>query len=222
MKNHKLWLKLALLLCMGILLTAVLPGSLAYVVSNSNTLHNTFRVEYQPPQDVAVPVHVRKTVQCVGEETIGPEGFSFLLKNVHTGEITAMTSDQEGDAVTWLVFTADDAGKTYAYQLYEENGGRLNVVYDETIYDISISLILDEQHEMSAVLMMNGETTPEITATFVNLYGAMDIPDTGDHDQPLLWLAMLLCSGWGLAMLMLWRKECFRRRLLWNKRRSGF
>lgn len=210
MKKHTWLLAAALLLC-GVAAAFTMPTTLAYIVDHSNTVNNSFRVEYLPPQDVTVPVHVHKTVLCVGNETISPAGFSFRLVNLDTGAVTPMTSFTDGWATADLVFTADDAGKTHNYQLYEYNGGRADVVYDETVHYLTIELPVNEQHEMSPVITLNGETVAEVTAEFVNEYCPVDIPDTGDHDQPLMWLALLLISGTGL--LMLFRKERRTRRL---------
>lgn len=201
MKNRKWLLALALLLCTVTVVASALPGTVAYIVGQANTVRNTFRVEYLPPTDISVPVRVHKTVECWGKETISPAGFVFLLENIDTGERMTLTSRMDGWAAASLTFTADDVGKTYRYRLLEMNDGREFVTYDETVYDMTIALRLDEQHEMFAIVVMAGEVVPEVTAEFVNLYQAMDIPDTGDDAQPLLWLAMLIISGAGLAIL---------------------
>lgn len=201
MKNRRLWLTAALLLCALAAAAMTLPSTVAYIADRANTVRNTFRVEYLPPQDIAVPVRVHKTVMCLGEEEIGPEGFSFRMENTQTGSAVSLTARADGYAQAELTFTAEDVGKTYHYRLYELNAGREFVIYDETVYEISISLQLDEQHEMFAVLTVDGKAVSEITAEFVNLYQMMEIPDTGDHAQPIMWLAMLLVSGMGLALL---------------------
>lgn len=201
MKNRRLWLTAALLLCALAAAAMTLPSTVAYIADRANTVRNTFRVEYLPPQDIAVPVRVHKTVVCLGEDAIGPEGFSFRLENTQTRETVSLTSRTDGYAQTQLTFTAEDVGKTYHYRLYELNGGREFVTYDEQVCEISISIHLDEQHEMFAALTVDGKAVSEITAEFVNLYQMMEIPDTGDHAQPIMWLAMLLVSSIGLVLL---------------------
>ena len=210
MKKRTWLLAVALLLC-GVASAFTVPDTLAYIVDHSNTVNNSFRVEYLPPQDVTVPVRVHKTVLCVGNESISPAGFSFRLVNLETGAVIPMTSFTDGWASTDLVFTADDAGKTYNYQLYEYKGDRADVVYDETVHSLTIALPVNEQHEMTPVMTLNGETVADVVAEFVNEYCPVDIPDTGDHDQPFMWLVLLLLSGTGL--LMLCRNERRTRRL---------
>lgn len=201
MTSRRLWIMLALLLCAVTAVAVALPSTLAYVTANSNTMHNTFRVEFLPPKDVSVPVRVHKTVLYTCEEPISPAGFSFRLMNLTTGEVTSMTTFTDGWATLNLTFTAEDVGRTYQYRLYEVDGGREHMVYDETVYDFSISLVLNETHEMTAVVTMDGEIATEILAEFVNVYDFYEVPDTGDHEQPLLWLAVLLIGSVGVALL---------------------
>lgn len=211
MNMRRLWLVVALLLCAVTVAAAVLPATVAYIADRANTVRNSFRVEFLPPQDIYVPLRVHKTVLCMGEKEIGPEGFSFELKNLTTGKVTTMTSSADGWATVSLPFTAEDVGKTYRYRLSEMNGGRQYVTYDETVYDISISLKLDAQHEMTAEITLNGDAVSEIVAEFVNVYHFYEIPDTGDHDQPLLWLTLLLISS--IGMVLLCKKEAIGRRM---------
>lgn len=219
MNNRRSWLILALLLCAVIGVTAATPSTVAYIADRGNTVRNTFRVEYLPPQDVTVPVLVRKTVLSVGDESISPAGFCFHLENLDTGDITTMTTLASGETAVHLTFTADDIGKTYHYRLSEYNNGRNNVIYDETVYNICITLQLNGQHEMFAAITINGEAAADIVAEFVNTYHKMDIPDTGDYTHPLLWLVLLLFSSTGLALC---RRDCIFRRPLWNRRKYGF
>ena len=209
MKMRRLWLCMALLLCGAVIAATALPSTVAYIADNANTVRNTFRVEYLPPKDIAVPLRVHKTVECMGEDVIGPEGFSFRLENVDNGEKVTLSAQADGWATTNLTFTADDVGKTYRYRLLEINGGREFVTYDETVYDMTIALRLNEQHEMFALLTMDGTEVDALAAEFVNLYQVMDIPDTGDSAQPMLWLAMLAISAAGLVLLR--RGRMFRR-----------
>lgn len=221
MKKRWPWLMLALLLCVVTAVAAASRFTLAYIAANSNTVRNSFRVEYLPPQDITVPVSVHKTVLQSGDEEISPAGFSFRLMNLDTGEVLSMTSFTDGWATVQLPFTAGDVGKTYRYRLFEVDTGREHIIYDDTVYDISISLALDETYEMSAGLTLNGEAVTQLVAEFVNTYEDITLPDTGDYAQPLLWLALLSLSGAGLALLLS-TNHSHNRRLLWNQRRYDF
>lgn len=211
MKNRFSWLATALLLSVLVILTVVLPASLAYVAANSNTLHNTFRLVYLPPESVNVPVRLQKTVLSEGEERISPEGFSFSLLNLTTGETLYLTSDQNGFASAILPFVAGDEGKTFAYRLQEINDGRENMTYDERIYEIKITLGVNDWNQLTADITINNEAVSEIFIEFENMYMPIDVPVTGDHSHPLLWMALLLLSGAGMALLMKQKIFCVRR-----------
>jgi len=167
MKRYSLRIILPLLFCAVIVMASATPSSLAYLVARSNTLHNTFRIPYippeelpeeQPPEDIRVPVRVQKSMVNFSEQEIGLGGFEFHLIDAETGEIRVMTSDEEGRAALDMTFTAADVGKTYHYRLGEVNTGRENVIYDGTIYDISITLVLSEQREIVAEIMIDGRS----------------------------------------------------------------
>ena len=211
MKRCSLLVKLALLICAAMTVVTATHTSLAYITAKSNTLHNSFRVEYLPPQDITVPVVIQKSMLNLSEDNVGPGGFDFHLINTNTGETLTATSSDDGRASMLLTFTADDVGKTYHYRLYELNSGREHVTYDDTVYDISITLVLNEMHEMSAQLKVNGQPVPEIAVDYENQYYVTHpLPDTGDHAPLLLWTVMLMISGTGLFVLV--RKEAIFRR----------
>lgn len=202
MKRCGLLLKLAMLVCVAITIVSAPPSSLAYIAANSNTVHNSFRVVYLPPQDISVPVKIQKSIANLSKKEIGPGGFDFDLLNVNTGEVTTATTSEDGRAVIYLPFAAEDVGKTYRYRLYELNTGREHVTYDETVYDISITLVLNDMHEISADIVMDGRPVTEIAAEFTNKYYVpVPLPDTGDPNHPVLWTAMLILSGAGLAII---------------------
>ncbi len=122
------------------------------------------------PEDISVYVAVDKTVNNVGSEKIGPEGFEFVLENLQTGEKTAVKTNAEGIVLYELVFTAADKGKTFEYKLYELNDGRANVTYDATVYHIVITISLNAEGKLEAEVKLNGTVTSVVNAKFVNTY----------------------------------------------------
>lgn len=209
MNNRKLWLVLALLLCIAAAVAT--PPTLAYVADRSNTVRNSFTLPpYTPPQPALVQVEVVKIVTALGEESISPAGFRFALVDTRTGLTQTLTTNAQGKATATL--TIDDPGAAYTYRLTEIDDGRKNVTYSTEIYDITITPAVDANNCIAPRIAVNGAPVAAISVTFENLYvPEMDIPETGDGAQPLLWLAMLLLSGAGLLRC---RKECSCRRLL--------
>lgn len=211
MRRRSPWLMPALLLCAAILIVSAVPFSLAYITAHSNALRNTFRVEYLPPQDLIVPVTIHKTMIGMGGAQMDPSGFAFRLADADTGETAEETSSEDGKAVIELRFTAQDVGKTRRYRLCELNTGRGNVIYDDTVYEITITPGLNEIHELSAALALDGRPVEQITAAYENRYNASAVlPDSGDDAQPALWLAALALSGAGLMALRRKKPACRR------------
>ncbi|MBP3428118.1 MAG: LPXTG cell wall anchor domain-containing protein [Clostridia bacterium] len=188
------------------ILTVVLfmaPGTaLAYLATGSNTVRNSFRVDYVPPEPTSVQINVQKTVVCKGPEKIGPAGFSFLLKETKSGRAYTMISDEKGRAFLRLPFTEADIGKTYTYELSEINDSRGGVTYDGRTYAIAITLAVCPDNRMTAQLTLNGEAAAEINAAFENRFAPAKLPTTGDSSSLTLYALMLLLSGAGLALLM--------------------
>lgn len=193
---------LVLLVCAAASLALSTPTTLAYMQQESNTVQNRFNVVYIPPTDTSVAVHVHKTIVSLVEETISPEGFQFALQDTSTGKITVLTSDAQGNASLELPFTADDVGKTYNYKLYEVKGDNENIIYSTEVYTIRIALTVDMNHQVSAAVSVNGINVPQISAGFENQYAPIILPDTGDHDHPLLYAMLMLLSGVGFILLM--------------------
>lgn len=202
MKRTGLWIKLALLLCVAVTVVFAPSSSLAYITANSNTLRNSFRVVYLPPQDISVPLTIHKTMVNLSSREIGPGGFEFQLLNVNTQETVSAISSGDGLAVIHLPFTAEDVGRIQHYRLYEVNTGLENVTYDDTVYTISLTPVLNEAHELTVEMTMNGVPVSQIVAKFENKYCVpIPLPDTGDHARLALWLAMLVGSGAGLIVM---------------------
>ena len=202
MKRHGLWLKLAMLACVAIAIVSAPPSSIAYMAANSNTLRNSFRVVYAPAQEIQVPVQIHKTMVSLSPGETAPGGFDFCLIDVDTGEVRVASTTEDGWATILLPFADEDVGKTHRYRLNELNTGRKNVIYDDAVYEIAITLTWNENREISAAFAVDGEHVGQIVAEFENKYYVpVPIPDTGDSSRPVLWLAMLALSAAGLIVL---------------------
>lgn len=147
--------------------------------------NNTFVPEVKPiPEDIMIGVAVDKTVTNKGEDEIGPEDFRFILENLANESQIFMVTDKDGNASVELKFTADDIGKTFNYKLYEKNEGKEYVTYDEKVYEIAISVSLNEMDNvLVADITINGEDTEAIACAFENIYDYTPpaAPPTGDN-----------------------------------------
>jgi len=196
------WLVVCLaLLCVG---AVALPATLAYMIVESPSLVNTFAASALPSAgEVAVEVRVHKTVLSSGKETIGPQGFHFILEDAQSGARQIITTGVTGYGALTLAFSEADAGKTYVYRLYEVNDARENVTYSDIAYSLVVSVGYDsQQNVLTAAQTINGESVKAILAEFENIYHAeSDVPATGDSAPVMLWAAILLLSGGALLLL---------------------
>lgn len=178
-------------------------------------VHISFSNVYTPkpviiPDDIVVPVTVTKTVKNTGKETMSPEGFSFLLENTDTGEKITRKTDANGNTVFSLGFSAADVDKTYSYKLTEVNDGKANVTYSAAVYNFRISLKLGDDHQLAATITVDGKPVESLAAAFENIYGpgaGADSPDTGDHSNLQLYIAMSAASAAAIALLLVFRKK---------------
>lgn len=170
------------------------------------TFNNTFVPPVIPvPQDITVPVTVKKTVVNTGTLKIGPDGFRFILENTDTGDKMSLTADKDGMAVADLTYTAADAGKIFTYTLAEQNDGREDVIYDQSVHKITVAVTLGEDNILRTAITVDGEDTDEIITAFENIYHVEEDPapptaDDGSHVR--FWLVMTLVSGIVCAVLV--------------------
>lgn len=148
------------------------------------------------PDDITVDFIVNKTVKNLAEIEIGPEGFEFAFEDVDQGEGTVLTTDKDGYASITKTYTEDDIGKVFNYRIFEFAGDMENMEYCDSVYDVSVEIILTENNELIAVI--DGESTTEYNTFFENIYEEK-VPDTGDSSDLAIWLVLLLTSGAALT-----------------------
>lgn len=177
------------------------PGTVAYIAAKSNTILNTFTAPHYTPDDTSVEIQVQKIVHNVGTERIGPKGFQFVLVG-ENNEQHDLVVDRYGHASVVLPFGEADLGKTFIYHLYEVNDGRANVIYDRTVYEISIVVALDEANNAVTATVTVDDQAVEPVFTFENTYAAKSaVPLTGDRMNIALCVCLMLASAAGMLLL---------------------
>lgn len=156
---------------------------------------------YVKPVDVAIAIN--KKVTCVGESTIGPEGFSFILENTETKEQIRAVTDKNGQTAINLHYGLVDAGKTFTYTLSEARGNVAGVGYDERVYRIAVTVVR-EGGEMQATVTVDDAAVEECVTHFENTYDGdqAQTPPTGDNRNLPFWLIMMILSGAACVVLV--------------------
>lgn len=200
--NIRKWVKLALLFSAVAVMGIIVPVTLSYVFDIADPLYNTFVPPTGLDDENAVEITVNKTVVNKGDAAITPEGFTFVLRNVVTGETYTAISNKDGRARFVLTFTGAQAG-SHTFLLTEVNDGLEGVTYSTAEYTIRVDVTSVDGHTEHA-LYLDGVPVDAITAAFENIYETEQIPDTGDHNPMMIFAVLLVTSG---GLLMLLRKK---------------
>ena len=94
------------------------------------------------------------------------EGFKFALEDAN-GNVIEATSDKNG----YFEFNLDySAAGEYTYEIYEIAGDDESIIYDGSVYEITVSVTLDGTKLSATVsgaadIVFNNETVPEETTT---------------------------------------------------------
>lgn len=203
MKLKTIVRQLPLLLSLLLLLTVTSQTTVAYIIVQTPSLINRFVPGDLPDaSDLVVTLKAHKTVNNVGTDSIGPEGFAFLLDNVDDeADPLIALSDINGYAQFTLVYRDADAGKTFTYSLWERDDGRANVTYDDKVYTISVDVTFSG-NDLAATVKFDGEAVKDYVAEFENIYSAdlPPVPPQGDRSG-MAFLVSLLSAAVCLMLL---------------------
>ena len=157
-------------------------------------------------EDINVDLVIKNTVDNTGKYSIGPENFEFILVNEETGETQKTVTDKEGNAKFNLVFTEDDIGKTYQYNLSIVKGKIEGLKYSNQTYDVKITISLNEDNDLVATIFVNGKEVSSVLAEFLNIYHIEPeqptLPPTVDTTNNIPYITMMIISGGGLLLIM--------------------
>ena len=159
------------------------------------------------PDNVEKQVKIKKTVTNLGQEQITPEGFRFVFANQDTGAKQLITVDKNGEAEMDFTFTKAQIGSELSFTVYEFNDNREGVTYDTRAYNLTFTVELDENNELSVKCFIDGKEVTDPVLTFENSYEPQ-IPQPGDETNMLLFVLMLLFSMAVLAKAVpaMWNK----------------
>ena len=187
----------------------VLKATAAYATENASAEEMVFTNVYTPkPADLPLTFTVNKTVKNIGKETIGPEGFTFVLEETEDAKIEAVTG-KDGKATFDLMVSEGMIGETFQLKLYEKNDGKKNVTYSTAVYEITVAVRLGADNKLVADLTVNGKAAEQVDVAFENVYDytVPATPYTGDNTSVVALFSLLGVSALALAAAVIFRKK---------------
>ncbi len=176
---------------------AVAPGALEF--------QNT----YTPPEPVTLDVHVTKTVENKGQQTIGPEGFLFRVQEQTSGVSQDLRTKESGKLITGITFDDSDVGKSYTFKVWEIDEGKKHVTYSQQVYTFTVTVSLSQEGKLVLNTVCNDQAVTFVDAQFVNIYDYTPpvTPVTGDSTNLVLWMTLLMLSGGAVITLLVIGKK---------------
>jgi pilin isopeptide linkage protein len=113
-------------------------------------------------------VVINGTKELIGKELSDGE-FTFELKDKADGTIFSV-KNENGTFKFVLNYTEADVGKVFEYELYEVNDGAERVTYDESVYNVVVTVSDDQNGNIitEATITKDGIETTE--CSFTNVY----------------------------------------------------
>jgi pilin isopeptide linkage protein len=161
----------------------------------ANGLHPVFTNIYTPSP---ITVELEATKILLGRDLVKDE-FQFVVVD-ETGAVVANGKNDDSGKVTFGAITYTEAG-THTYTVSEKNLGEKGMVYDDTVFEVTVTVIND-----NGVLKATVES--EILL-FTNTYKPPVTPNTGDEAPVGMFVVV---SGLAAAAFlgMLLRKKLLR------------
>lgn len=173
---------------------------------------NIYHIEEKPDiQDLQLSIQIENKVDNTGKYSIGPDNFEFILVENQTGKTNTSTTDADGKTNFNLVFTESDIGKTYNYKLSIVKGNIHGLTYSDQLYNISITISLDENYKLVAKILVNGQEVDSVLASFLNTYYIAQeepaLPPTIDLTDNTPYITMMIISAGGLLLIVLHQQQ---------------
>ena len=139
--------------------------------------------------------------------------FDFVLKDA--AGTTLETVSNVGKNVTFKSFVYDKAG-TYVYEISEVNDKRPGVIFDKSVYTVTVEVFRDTNDQGDSIgdykaevtYTKNDKTVEADDVVFVNKSKTGGNPFTGDLFRMGLWLSVMAISLVGiLVLLVVWFKN---------------
>ncbi len=144
-----------------------LAADVTFKDGNMDVASPDFNNDFDPTA-VNVVINVEKTVENKSKETVGLNGFEFVLKDETGKVVDTVKTDADGKASITLNFDEDDAGEQFVYVLSEVDAGVSGFTYSTKEYRYVVNVLIDENYQLST--KVNSEEVSSVKAEYVNVY----------------------------------------------------
>ena len=133
----------------------------------------------------------------LGNVTLSPEGFQFLLQSAEGGDPITLTTDATGKATISMAFAKGHIGKTYTYQLSQVAGDKEHVTYSDATHTVTITIVQDmATNKLAAKLTVDGKVTDALVVKFENTYDYSEpTAPQQESDDSMLWIIVGVSCG---------------------------
>ena len=145
------------------------------------------------PDDITVSVEIDNNVNNQSDGDVPHDKYSFIVENTQTGEKTTVTADENGKAKLDLTFTPDDAGKDFVYKIYPADGGVDGAEFSDKIYEIVISIGVNENGDLTAAMVCDGKPCETLSLVFDSIYD----PQKPFYSWPLIFTGAMAAAAGG-------------------------
>lgn len=145
---------------------------------------------------------VLKGTKTLEDGVLSDGEFTFVLTHEQGNVVQTVTNANGAFSFDALNFAAPG---TYTYTIHEDNSeDRIDIVYDETIYQVTIEVT--DGLEGHLVATVNGEAVEAFSADFVNRFVEVP-PQTGDNDILILVMSVVALGSLIALYVMRWNKR---------------
>ena len=119
------------------------------------------------------------------------------VDNAPLPEITELTNTTEGKFE--MSYTEPD---NFQYKVYQKTGDRKSVKYDTTVYDVAVSIFVNDDGELYPVVVITVDGQKVDKIDFINVVSSNDTPQTGDNNHVAIWFSLAIASLIGMAVTL--------------------
>ena len=158
------------------------------------------------------PVEVIVPVTCEISGRSAEDTYEFVLEKTDAGSASVVKKGQiriDGSGSDTFTIVVNEPG-TYRFKVYEKTGSNSNIIYDDTVYQVTIFVTNDEKGQLEyQVILSKGDSVKPTDVIFVN--SAKNVPSpivsTGETESFFTAVSIVFLSSGAALLLAALRKR---------------